>query len=269
MRKSLGFIGGGRSTKLLLQGFTNRNVKFKRIIVTDVNNITLERLRNDYPFIKVDSASVAAAQDIVFLSMDQSMIMDTLGLLRNDFKNDPIIVSLVPDVNFGKLALRLQNTNRLVRILPASSTYINEGYTPVSFAQGFPETVKDDVLDLFGYIGKAFEVPEEKLETYSLMSAILPSYFWYQWKELISMGQEIGLTEQETVDYINESVLSSLRMNYKSGLSQEQVVDLMPVSPLEENEMAVREMHRNRLIELYRRIRPQMIGKQPVATRSR
>jgi len=268
MRKSLGFIGGGRITKLLLQGFNNRKVKFKRIVVTDVNNIALERLRNDFPFIKADSASVAASQDIVFLSMEQNMIMDTLGLLRNDFRNDPIIISLVPNINFAKLTLRLQSAEKLVRVLPGSATYINEGYTPVAFAPGFPEADKDDVLDLFGYMGKAIEVPEEKLETYSLMSAILPAYFWYQWKELINMGQEIGLTEQETLDYINESVMSSLHMNYRSGLSQEQIVDLMPVSPIEENEAEVREMHRNRLIALYRRMRPQMIENQ-TATRTR
>ena len=82
------------------------------------------------------------------------------------------------------------------------------------------------------------------------------------------MGQEIGLTEQETLDYINESVMSSLHMNYRSGLSQEQIVDLMPVSPLEENETEVREIHRNRLITLYRRMRPQMIESQ-TATRNR
>ncbi len=259
MKKSLGFIGGGRITKILLNGFNNRNVKFKNIVVNDVNPSVLEGVKNDFPFIRTDSASVAAGQDIVFLSLDQNMIMDALGLLRNDFKDDTIIVSLVPNVNFAKLALRLQDVEKIARVLPSSATYINEAYTPVSFSPGFPISDKDEVLELFGHLGKAIEVPEDKLQTYSVISALLPAYFWYQWKELINLGLEIGLTEQETINFIDESVLSSLRLNYKSGLSESQVIDLMPVSPVEENETEIRKIYRNRLIDLYRRVRPELI----------
>jgi pyrroline-5-carboxylate reductase len=41
MKHSIGFIGGGRVTKILLQGFKNRNVEFSRIVVTDTNSEVL------------------------------------------------------------------------------------------------------------------------------------------------------------------------------------------------------------------------------------
>jgi pyrroline-5-carboxylate reductase len=259
MKKSIGIIGGGRVTRLLLQGFNSRKVKLKRIVVNDVNPIVVEQLNREFPFIETNSASVAASQDIVFLALDAGLVMDTLGLLRDDFKNDTIIISLIPDVNFAKLALRLPQNARVARVLPVPSTYINDAYTPVSFSPDFPEKDRDDVLDLFGNFGRAVAVPEDKLQIYSTMAAILPAYFWYQWKELVDIGQEIGLTREETIDMINESMRSSLNLSYKSGLTEEQVVDLMPISPVEENEDEIREGYRQRLIDLYRRYKPELV----------
>ena len=38
MKKSIGFIGGGRITKILLQAFQNKNAKFSKIVVTDTDS---------------------------------------------------------------------------------------------------------------------------------------------------------------------------------------------------------------------------------------
>ncbi len=43
------------------------------------------------------------------------------------------------------------------------------------------------------------------------MSAMLPTYFWFQWKELAEIGQKIGLTEKESHDSIYETIIASLK----------------------------------------------------------
>lgn len=258
MKKSLGFIGGGQDTRILLQAFDNRKLKFKKVVVTDVNPIICERLKSEYPFIDVDSASVAARQNIVFLALDQKLIMDTLGLISGEFSDNTILISLVSNINFAKLALRLQNVHKIARVLPTSAAFINEAYVPVSFSPGFPESEKDDVLELFGNLGTAIEVPEDKLQTYSTISSILPAYFWHQWSELVNMGMEMGLTEKETLELISESVRSSLHMRYRSGLAEDQVISLMPLSLAEDNETELRESYRRRLVDLYRRHKPEL-----------
>ncbi len=49
MKQSIGFIGGGRVTKILLQGFKNKNVKFKKIVVNDINPEILANLKKQFP----------------------------------------------------------------------------------------------------------------------------------------------------------------------------------------------------------------------------
>ncbi|HLN20720.1 MAG TPA: NAD(P)-binding domain-containing protein [Bacteroidales bacterium] len=257
MRKSIGFIGGGKVTRLLLRGFDNKKIKFKKVIVADSNPVVLDSLRNEFSFIKSDSAAAAASQDIVFLGLDQKLTMDTLGLISNEFDENSILISTVPDINFAKLAIRLPENNRLARTLPPAAVYINEALIPVAFSPAFPEGAKDDVFELFNYLGRALEVPEEKLQTYSAFSSVLPAYFWYQWKELISMGRELGLNERETVDFLSESTISSLHLAHRSDLTEDQVIDILPVSPLDDDEDLIRDEYRSRLVELYRRVNPQ------------
>ena len=49
---SLGFIGGGRITKIFLQAFTSKKADFHSIVVYDTNADVLNTLKNQFPQIK-------------------------------------------------------------------------------------------------------------------------------------------------------------------------------------------------------------------------
>jgi pyrroline-5-carboxylate reductase len=256
MKQSVGFIGGGRITKILLQAFNNKNVKFNKVVVTDLSSEALTKLKSNFPFIQVENASVASAQDIVFISLHPPVIMDTLELLKSNFKSDSIVISLAPKINIAKISSKLVQVKKIIRLIPNATSYINEGYNPVCFAFGFPKSDKTDILDLLNLCGKTFEVSEEKLESYAIMSAMLPTYFWFQWKELAEIGQKVGLSEKESKDSINETIIASLNLLYKSGLKPEEVIDLIPVKPIGEHEQQITEIYKTKLIGLFEKIKP-------------
>ena len=76
------------------------------------------------------------------------------------------------------------------------------------FSSDFGINEKQQILDLLRIMGNTFEVKEEKLESYAIMSAMLPTYFWFQWKELSEIGIKIGLTEGESKNSINDTIRS-------------------------------------------------------------
>jgi pyrroline-5-carboxylate reductase len=88
------------------------------------------------------------------------------------------------------------------------------------------------------------------------MSAMLPTYFWFQWKELAEIGQKIGLSEKESNDSINDTLIASLNLMYKSGLTAGEVMDLIPVKPIGENESQITEIYETKLIGLFEKIKP-------------
>ncbi|MCX6334943.1 MAG: NAD(P)-binding domain-containing protein [Bacteroidia bacterium] len=254
--KSIGFIGGGRVTRILLQGFMNRNLKFGKVVVTDTNPEVLGNLKKLFPEIETSDAANAARQEIVFIALHPPMVMDTLELVKEDVKAETIVVSLAPKINLTKLSMKLSHVRSLARLIPNATSYINEGYNPVTFASEFEITQKQIVLELLNTLGNTFEVPEEKLESYAIMSAMLPTYFWFQWRELEGIGQKIGLSEKESKESINNTIIASLNLMYKSGLNPEEVIDLIPVKPIGEHEPQIIEIYKTKLIGLFEKIKP-------------
>lgn len=256
MKKSIGFIGGGRVTKILLQGFTNKNVKFGKIIVTDTNPEVLANLKKQFPGIEVSDAASAAGQDIVLIALHPPVVMDTLELVKNDVKADAILISLAPKINFPKLSMKLANVKNLARLIPNATSYINEGYNPVTFAEGFDPSAKKEVMEILSSLGTTFEVTEEKLESYAILSAMLPTYFWFQWRELAGIGGQMGLSAEESKKSIYETIIASLDLMYKSGLSASEVIDLIPVKPIGEHEPQIADIYKTKLLGLFEKIKP-------------
>ncbi len=256
MTKSIGFIGGGRVTKILLQGFKNKNVELGKIVVNDINPEVLANLKKQFPEIESSDPKAAARQDIVFIALHPPVVMDTLELIKNDVKADAILISLAPKINLPKLSMKLGNVKNLARLIPNATSYINHGYNPVTFAEVFDPSSKREVIDLLSSLGTTFEVSEEKLESYAIMSAMLPTYFWFQWRELAEIGGKIGLTEEESKKSIYDTIIASLDLMYKSGLSASDVIDLIPVKPIGEHEQQIAEIYKTKLIGLFEKIRP-------------
>jgi pyrroline-5-carboxylate reductase len=256
MKQSIGFIGGGRVTKILLQAFKNKNAQFSKIVVNDPNLDVSANLKKSFPDIQVDNASVAASQDIVFISLHPPVVMDTLELIKGSINSKTIVISLAPKITIAKISSKLNQSKDIVRLIPNATSYINEGYNPICFSTDFASKEKQQILDLLKLMGDTFEVPEEKLESYAIMSAMLPTYFWFQWKELSEIGQKIGLTEKESNDSINDTLIASLNLMFKSGLKTTEVMDLIPVKPIGEHEEHISEIYRSKLLALYEKIKP-------------
>jgi pyrroline-5-carboxylate reductase len=256
MKQSIGFIGGGRVTRILLQAFKNKNAQFSKIVVTDPNPEVSGNLKKSFPDIQVDDASVTARQDIVFISLHPPVVMDTLELIKGSFNSNTIVISLAPKITLAKIFSKLNQVKNIVRLIPNATSFINEGYNPVCFSSDFTRNEKQQVLDLLKIMGNTFEVPEEKLESYAIMSAMLPTYFWFQWKELADIGQKIGLTEGESNNSINDTLIASLNLMFKSGLTPHEVMDLIPVKPIGEHEPQITEIYKTRLIGLFDKIKP-------------
>jgi pyrroline-5-carboxylate reductase len=182
--------------------------------------------------------------------------MDTLEIIKEYVKPGAVIISLAPKINLPRLSSKLGHVKNLVRLIPNATSYINEGYNPVTFAEGFNPAEKSVILDLLKNLGNTFEVPEEKLESYAIMSAMLPTYFWFQWRELAEIGGKIGLTDEENKKSIYETIIASLNLMYKSGLTPAEVIDLIPVKPIGEHEQQIAEIYKTKLLGLFEKIRP-------------
>jgi len=257
MKSTLGFIGGGRITRIILQAIANNKTEYKASVVYDTNADVLKALKNQFPGIVVaESAKEVANQELVFIALHPPVIMDTLELVKDHVKPNSILISLAPKISIEKMASKLKDYKNIVRLIPNATSIVNEGYNPICFSDQMPEEKKQFVLRILRRMGRTFEVQEQKLESYAIMSAMLPTYFWFQWKELVEIGSRIGLTEEESRNTVRDTMLAAIRTYFYSGLQPDQVIDLIPVKPIGEYESQVQEFYRSKLVPLFEKIKP-------------
>jgi len=253
MEKSIGFIGGGRITKIFLQAFQNKNLSLKNVAVYDINNDTSEKLNQKFPEVSIADLKSVSSKELIFIALHPPAIMEVLTSIKGFVSSSSVVISLAPKITLDKISTNLENKN-IVRMIPNATSVINQGYNPVCFAPDCAD--KQSVMQLLSTLGRTFETEEPKLEAYAIVSAMLPTYCWFQWLEIIDIAKQMGLTEAEAGETVEETLLSSVETLFKSGLSSSEVFDLIPVKPIGDNEEQIKEILRTKLLWLFGKIKP-------------
>ena len=113
-------------------------------------------------------------------------------------------------------------------MIPNAASIIGEGYNPVSFASGLGASEKSRISELLKPLGLCPEVDEGKLEAYAILTAMGPTYLWFQLRELLSIAESFGLSPEEARSGASAMVAGAERTLFGSGLTAEEVVDLIP-----------------------------------------
>jgi len=253
---AVGFIGGGRVTRILLEAWQRASQWPSRIFVCDPNADVLAKLKSRFPGIETGPANAAAAQAVVFLAVHPPAMTETIGQIKSALRSDALLVSLAPKFTFAKLSALLGGFNRIARLIPNAPSIIGAGYNPMAFAPALTGADRAALVSLLTPAGECPEVPEESLEAYAVLSAMGPTYLWFQLQALREVAAGLGLTAAQITPALKRMVCGATRTLLESGLSPDEVMDLVPVKPLAEMESQVTEFYRTRLPAIHQKIKP-------------
>jgi pyrroline-5-carboxylate reductase len=254
---SLGFIGGGRVTRILLEGLRHGGAHFSQVVVADPAPEVLELVKQSLPGLPIHKGGMAEVSrvSILFIAVHPPAYETVLASLSPHVEQASVVVSLAPKITIAAMTKALGGFDRLVRMIPNAPSIINRGYNPVCYSPGLRGPERESVRELFGLLGSAPEVPESHLEAYAIIAAMGPTYLWFQLEELKRLGMQFGLPEPDATHAVSAMAEGALRTLFESGLTADKVMDLIPVRPLASCEEAIREMYRKALEPLYAKLK--------------
>jgi pyrroline-5-carboxylate reductase len=176
--------------------------------------------------------------------------------IKGSLNPGALVVSLAPKFTAAKLSELLGGFARLARVIPNAPSVVNFGFNPVAFAPALTSADKTEVIALLSPLGECPEVAEEKLEAYAVLTAMGPTYLWFQLQAFREVAAGFGLNDAEIAPALKRMVCGAARTLLESGLTPTEVIDLIPVKPLAEMEPQVSEMYRTRLPAIYQKIKP-------------
>jgi pyrroline-5-carboxylate reductase len=256
LNKSIGFIGGGRVVKIILNALNRKNSLPEEIIVSDVNEDALNNLKKDFPTIRITTInSEPASCDYVFVSLHPPVMAQVLEELKTSFNKEAILISLAPKLSIEKISSLLGGFNKIVRMIPNAPSFINKGYNPVCYSSSLTENDKEELEKLFSQLGEYPEVDEYNLEGYAIVTAMGPTYLWFQLRKLFELGRTFGLSEEELKVGITSMVNGAVETYFNTELSGDDVIDLVPVKPLKEFEDSINGYYEDSLTTLFKKLK--------------
>lgn len=256
MDRKIGFIGGGRITRIFLEVWKRDKQKLNNIVVSDSNSELLGKLQDRFPEITTSPGdnSGPAKQDIVYIALHPPAVKDTLEELKGSFSSNAVLVSLAPRITVQMLS-SMTGIAKIIRMIPNAPSIVGEGYNPVVFSSGFSKEARKEFLKLIKPLGDSPEVDEGKLEAYAIITAMGPTYLWFQLTELNELAKSFGLSEKEAAKAISKMTKGAVKALFDSGLRPEEVADLVPVKLIGEEEQGIRDIYRSKLTALYGKLK--------------
>jgi len=256
MTTNLSFIGAGRVTRIILEGLKRAQHLPDRIIVTDTNSQALSDLAILFPMIEtrdvIDETITEA--DFIFIGLHPPVIADVFIKLVPFLHEKNTLVSLAPKIKEESLLKLTDRKCPIIRMIPNAASYVNEGYNPVSFGSSCTVTIRKKFTVLMAPLGKMPEVPEDTLEAYAVITAMGPTYLWFQLAELTRLAQTFGLSPADASRAVYSMTEGAVKTMKDSNLTPEAVMDLVPIKPLAGDEETIRGMYNQTLSGLYEKL---------------
>jgi len=251
------FIGSGKVTYFLIEALKRKEKLPEKVSIYDPDDSAVQKVIqiDETKIERVDSFQSQIDANIVFLAVHPPVIEKVSRIIVGKLDNVDALVSFAPSVSISRLKSYLSGFHQIVRMIPNAPSLIGEGYNPVAFSDSFDVNIKNEILEFFVNWGKCPEVKEENLEAYAILSGMGPTYFWFQLLKLKDLALKFGLSENEAEDALVSVVKGSIDVLFESGLSSEDVLNLIPVHPLKRFEDSIRSYYEERLIEVHNKIK--------------
>ncbi len=264
--KDVGFIGGGRIVTALLDRLSSCCWPIEGLRVSDTDVTARTKLLARFPGIEVGNDDRhTAEQPYVFIALHPERVPEVLPIVAPVLAQASVVISLAPFHCFARIQALLGGFSRLIRVAPSAPSLVGAGYNPVSYSSDVSPSVREDFESWLAHFGAHPTVEERSLEAYAILTALGPSYFWFQWQALRDLGRSFGLRPAEVDAGVSAMLDGARRMMFDAGLSPGTVRDAISTAPLADTESEIVNALKSRLTALFQ----QFASDLPTMTRPR
>lgn len=252
---TVGFVGGGRITRILVGGWIRTGSLPHAVLVSEPDDAAFAALQAATSRVERVPFERAASADVVMIALHPPQIAASLAAMRSVLRPGALLVSLAPKITLAQLSSGA-GTARTARVIPNAPSLVGRGYNPTTFGPGVDPGARSALTALFGPLGAMPQVPEEYLEAFAILTAMGPTYFWPQLQALRDVGGRIGLPADSVDAGLTAMIEGTIATLLDGTLSPAAVMDLVPVKPLGEKEAGLVSMYHDVLPALHAKISP-------------
>lgn len=158
-------------------------------------------------------------------------------------------VSIAAGVSCASICRGLGRDAAVIRTMPNTPALISKGVTAISKNNLVTEEAYNEIFEMFSSVGKAFSLPEDKMNAVIAATSSAPAYIYYIIDCIYREASAQGLDAPEMLSMICEMVKGSAEMLERSDKTPAELVKMV-TSPKGTTECAMNVFYKGGLDEM-------------------
>ncbi|MEW8969826.1 MAG: pyrroline-5-carboxylate reductase [Mesobacillus sp.] len=213
--KKVAFLGAGSMAEAMISGVVKSGkMRAENVYVTNRSNAArLGRLESRYGINAMPQAELPYEEiDIFILAMKPKGAAEALEALKDKLVPNQVVVSVLAGISTGFMEGNLKSGQQVVRVMPNTSSMIQESATAISPGVHTTDENIEDVKELLSSMGKVFLIEEEQMDIFTGLAGSGPAYFYYLMEHMERVGRENGMDEKMAREIIAQTILGAAKM---------------------------------------------------------
>ena len=211
--KNIYFLGGGNMCAALLSRL--KTDSDFRLFVAEQNLARQAFLRQTFDITVENALPPLTANDILLLAVKPQ---DMQNALQGVQANGALVLSIAAGLSCQTLSNWLDNTHRIVRIMPNTPAQIGLGFAGLFADSGVSNADKAIAERIMNAVGKTVWVEnEDDLHTVTAISGSGPAYVFYLMNALFQAALKQGMTEDTARTAVLQTFIGSAQLAQQSG----------------------------------------------------
>lgn len=213
--KTVAFLGAGSMAEAMISGVIHAGkVSAGNVFVTNKSNRErLEKLDREYGIRAVTKEALPYDEvDLFVLAMKPKGAAEVLSSLKDKVRPDQVIISVLAGISTKFMEDHLQEGQQVVRVMPNTSSSIQESATAVTPGN---YTDMDNVLavkELLEGLGQVFVIEEDQMDIFTGIAGSGPAYFYYLMEHMERTGIEKGMDEKMVRQIVAQTIYGAAKM---------------------------------------------------------
>lgn len=192
--KTIGFSGGGMMAEAIAAGLIASGITPGNISVFDIMESRRLYLREKYNIGIADSnAEIVQFADVIIFAVKPNVVSSVLAEVGSTIGSTQLVISNIAGVKIASIEKMLANQTPVIRVMPNTPALIGMGASALSPGSYADSTHINIALQIYGAIGKAIEISEDKLDAVTGLSGSGPAYVYMMIEAMADGGVRMGL----------------------------------------------------------------------------
>ena len=225
----IGFIGCGNMAGAMVGGMIGSGKVDKTdIIVSARSQETLQKRSKALGVATtLDNRKVAEESDVLFFAVKPQFYAEVIREVAFSVKEDAIVVSIAPGITLASLEKLFERPLKIVRTMPNTPALVGEGCTGFCCYKLVSEEEQAQAAAILGSFGRAYQVPENLLDTVVGISGSSPAYVFMFIEAMADEAVAEGMPRALAYEFAAQAVLGSAKMVLETGKHPGELKDMV------------------------------------------